>query len=214
MKRTGNSAQVIAAFEKGEALRTPKAPVPGGSRVEATYDEVQDPDFGPLRRGVLFSYRTEVAYRPPERDRILVTTKRYSVTTSKLLGHLRRHLARRGWVETQETQEARAAVPGRWGGFGPAWASSPVQTLPFQVWVRDEDHEADPETHDIVGPTSAEVLADLPGAIIAYESGELGEDATITLFQHLVDTGLAWSLQGSYGRAAQAFIEQGLVTAP
>ena len=76
----------------------------------------------------------------------------------------------------------------------------------------DDDHEADPETHDITGPTSAEVLADVVGAIIAYETGGLGEDATITLFQHLVDTGLAWSLQGSYGRAAQALIDQGLVT--
>ena len=128
MKRTGNSAQVIEAFEKGEALRTPKAPVPGGSRVAATFSEPGS------RQGVLYSYRTEVAYRND--DRILVTTKRYSVTTSKMLGHLRGYLVRKGWFVTDEVEFAQAFVPGRWGGFGPAWATSPIETLPFKVWKR------------------------------------------------------------------------------
>ena len=50
--------------------------------------------------------------------------------------------------------------------------------------------------------------------IIAYEQGDLGEDETIGLFQQLVDTGLAWSLQGHYGRTAIALIEAGYVTRP
>jgi hypothetical protein len=54
----------------------------------------------------------------------------------------------------------------------------------------------------------------LTGAIIAYEDGELDEDGIVELFQHLVDSGLAWQLQGHYGRTAQALIEAGLVTAP
>lgn len=54
---------------------------------------------------------------------------------------------------------------------------------------------------------------DLTGQIIAYESGELNEDATVALFQGLVDTGLAWSLQGHYGRTAAAMIDAGLVRA-
>lgn len=49
------------------------------------------------------------------------------------------------------------------------------------------------------------------GAIIAFECGELGEEGVIELFQHLVDNGHAWSLQGSYGRTASALIEAGLV---
>lgn len=52
---------------------------------------------------------------------------------------------------------------------------------------------------------------DLVGAIIAFEEEGLSEDDTITLFQHLVDTGDAWTLQGSYGRTAKALIDAGLV---
>ena len=55
---------------------------------------------------------------------------------------------------------------------------------------------------------------DSVGAIIAFEQGDLTEEKVIELFQHLVDTGLAWQLQGSYGRAAAHLIEAGLVTRP
>lgn len=51
----------------------------------------------------------------------------------------------------------------------------------------------------------------LIGNIIAFESGCLDDDAVIRLFQHLVDTGTAWTLQGSYGRTAERLINAGLV---
>jgi len=53
---------------------------------------------------------------------------------------------------------------------------------------------------------------DTLGAIMGFESGSLGEEETIELFQELVDTGMAWKLQGSYGRMAKALIEAGYVT--
>ena len=36
------------------------------------------------------------------------------------------------------------------------------------------------------------------------------EDTYIKAWQHLIDTGLCWSLQGFCGRAAPALIEQGV----
>jgi len=52
---------------------------------------------------------------------------------------------------------------------------------------------------------------DVTGNIIAYEQGELEQEAIVELFQHLVDTGMAWKLQGSYGRMAKSLIEAGYV---
>lgn len=45
--------------------------------------------------------------------------------------------------------------------------------------------------------------------IIAYENGELSEGETVALFQALIDSGVAWKLQGSYGRMAEGLIEAG-----
>jgi hypothetical protein len=55
-------------------------------------------------------------------------------------------------------------------------------------------------------------MLSLSNDIIAYESGELNYDETLALFQNLVNTELAWSLQGSYGRMAKRLIDDGLIT--
>jgi hypothetical protein len=54
---------------------------------------------------------------------------------------------------------------------------------------------------------------DLIGRIIAFETGELEPAGVLELFAELIGSGAAWSLQGSYGRAAASLIDQGLVTA-
>ena len=54
---------------------------------------------------------------------------------------------------------------------------------------------------------------DIPiGKIIAYEQGELSHDDTLELFQELVDTGMAWKLQGCYGRTAQSLLDAGEIS--
>lgn len=53
---------------------------------------------------------------------------------------------------------------------------------------------------------------DLVDGISRYESGELGDAETVELFQHLVNTGVAWSLQGHYSRTAWHMIHEGLVS--
>jgi hypothetical protein len=48
--------------------------------------------------------------------------------------------------------------------------------------------------------------------IIAYENSELSDEQTLELFSDLIRSGDAWTLQGHYGRAATALIEEGLIS--
>ena len=52
---------------------------------------------------------------------------------------------------------------------------------------------------------------DITASIMAYEEGRLDQAGVVRLFQKLVDSGLAWQLQGSYGRMAAALIAAGKV---
>jgi len=48
--------------------------------------------------------------------------------------------------------------------------------------------------------------------LVAFEQGELDEDGVLDLFAELIQTGLAWQLQGFYGRTAASLIDAGLIT--
>lgn len=47
--------------------------------------------------------------------------------------------------------------------------------------------------------------------LVEYEDGQLSFPETVQLFSELVSTGLAWQLQGSYGRMAQSLIDSGVL---
>lgn len=49
--------------------------------------------------------------------------------------------------------------------------------------------------------------------MIAEGAEDSDEDTSVAAWQHLIDTGLAWQLQGSFGRQARALIEQGVCRA-
>ena len=48
---------------------------------------------------------------------------------------------------------------------------------------------------------------DLVDYIIAYEGGQLDGADILKLFSRLIISGQAWTLQGHYGRTAQALID-------
>ena len=50
--------------------------------------------------------------------------------------------------------------------------------------------------------------------VIKYEEGNMPNEEIISYFQYLVDSGIAWTLQGHYGRMAMHLIEEELITAP
>lgn len=62
----------------------------------------------------------------------------------------------------------------------------------------------------IVPGSDASKAPDTLDFIMAYEGGELEEHEIVKGFQSLIDSGLAWSLQGHYGRTAMQLIEAGL----
>ena len=50
--------------------------------------------------------------------------------------------------------------------------------------------------------------------LIRYENDEMTNEEEVVFFQKLIDTGMAWTLQGHYGRQAQRYIEEGFCTDP
>ena len=50
--------------------------------------------------------------------------------------------------------------------------------------------------------------------IVDYETGSMEWDRMVVFFQKLIDTGLAWELQGHYGRTAMGMVKEGFCTLP
>lgn len=50
--------------------------------------------------------------------------------------------------------------------------------------------------------------------MMQFEDGTLSDAEVVDLFQKLIDNGMAWTLQGFYGRTASALIDAGFCTMP
>lgn len=76
----------------------------------------------------------------------------------------------------------------------------------------------DDPRQDLAPVTAEDVKAaassgyDVVGNMMEFECGTLGMRETLILFGHLIRTGMAWSLQGSYGRAASQLIDDGILS--
>jgi len=52
----------------------------------------------------------------------------------------------------------------------------------------------------------------LVDSIIDFETGALDDAGTLKLFSYLIKTGMAWTLQGFYGRTASGLIDGGYIS--
>ncbi len=57
-------------------------------------------------------------------------------------------------------------------------------------------------------------MTDLLTQITSYENGELDNTEVIELFQELLGTNMLYSLQGCYGRQAQALLDADMIAYP
>ena len=55
-------------------------------------------------------------------------------------------------------------------------------------------------------------MENFKAVMIAEGVDPANEEEQIEAWQHLIDSGLAWSLQGWFGRNASSLIEQGICT--
>lgn len=57
-------------------------------------------------------------------------------------------------------------------------------------------------------------MTPINATLIAEGALDADQETQIEAWQYLVDTGLAWALQGSFGRMAQELIDQEVISAP
>jgi hypothetical protein len=87
------------------------------------------------------------------------------------------------------------------------------------VWQRKKARVYTPPSHKTsitrrpdgssMWPPNSDRPFNLAEKLMAFEASELEDTEIFELFQYLIDTGHAWTLQGSYGRTAMMLIEGG-----
>lgn len=64
-------------------------------------------------------------------------------------------------------------------------------------------------TTPIVSPPTFVEELDIVSMLMEFDDGTQEPAQTLKMFQHLIDTGAVWKLQGTYGRLATDLIRQG-----
>lgn len=64
-------------------------------------------------------------------------------------------------------------------------------------------------TTPIVSPPTFVEELDIVSMLMEFDDGTQEPAQTLKMFQHLIDTGMVWKLQGMYGRLANDLIRQG-----
>lgn len=77
--------------------------------------------------------------------------------------------------------------------------------------ARSDDYGCEEYGHLSDDCHKAQDITAIGQQIVDYEEGRMGDESIVPFFQALVDSGLAWKLQGHYGRTAARLIEAGEV---
>lgn len=91
--------------------------------------------------------------------------------------------------------------PMTWDTILKLWDCGPADEGGHGFWDDENVHE--------VEQSEPEPLFDLVDWCIRYDEGLLSEDEIDFGMQRLIDSGMAWKLQGRIGRHAMALIEDG-----
>jgi hypothetical protein len=68
---------------------------------------------------------------------------------------------------------------------------------------------SDDECDVCAGGTHNGVRFDACDFIMRFETGDMDDEEVSSGFQHLIDSGIVWSLQGNYQRTARRLVELG-----
>lgn len=133
---------VLDAFLRGDLAKSRKAQVPGDRRQSIRFAGSSPWSDDPEDQGgtELFSYNTVVARRSKSGDTVSINPRRYSTTTSKMMGRLQRKMSELGYEPTERTQSVHGVRNmGRWGGWGIPWAERSFDDILFTRHTRPKN---------------------------------------------------------------------------
>jgi len=99
-------------------------------------------------------------------------------------------------------------------GYGYLQLAKQARRTRETMAMRAAANRRDPAHPDFEGFTDFEATMICEGefALAGHDPQNVTEEMQVAAWQHLIDTGLAWRLQGWFGRQAMALIAAGICT--